>query len=176
MTKERRRLLAVIMIAAILLLALGTYAYFTADISGNPDYDNIIESTGTLEIEYLEGQTIDADLVRPGWTGTKTFTVKNIGTLPVNYDVIFVDIVNTIINDEIILRGTCTSNIDQCSPIEEMVIETEDFTLKHNITIEPNEEHAYEIDIEFIETGENQDYNIKTTLSGKITIVETNAF
>ncbi len=85
----------------------------------------------------------------------------------------FLDIINTFTNDEVIYSGTCTSNQTTCKNIEHAIVSEEDFFIKQNINIEPNEEHSYEIEIEFIETGENQDYNLQVELSGKISIYET---
>lgn len=46
--------------------------------------------------------------------------------------------------------------------------------MKQKANIMPEEEHNYVLNFEFIETGENQDYNIDAQLSGKINIIETN--
>lgn len=75
MSRRRKILLKVILIAIIFLMSLGTYSFFLADISGNIQNDNTVQTTGTLEIEYVEGQNINAEGIIPGWKGTKIFTV-----------------------------------------------------------------------------------------------------
>ncbi len=171
--KRNNFLLLTILLSALVILGIGTYAYFTADIVGNVDEDNIIQSTGTLKIEYVEGQNVIADKVRPGYKAIKTFTVKNTGTLPVNYDIQFTDIENTFINDEIIFRGSCASSLATCESLDETIFDVEDFPVKQNVNLQPDEEHSYEIEIEFIETNDNQDYNIQATLSGIISVKES---
>ena len=111
MSKRRRVVLKLLLISIVLLMSLGTFSFFTADILGNSSSDNIVQTTGTLRIEYIEGQNINAENIVPGWSGTKTFTIKNTGTLPVSYDIVFNDLVNTFINDEVIYTGTCASDI-----------------------------------------------------------------
>ena len=75
-----------------------------------------------------------------------------------------------------IYTGTCASDLNTCEEIEQDIVDIEDFFIKQNINIEPNEEHSYEMEIEFIETGENQDYNNQASLSGKISVYETGSY
>ena len=173
---KKKVVLATIIVAVISVLGLITYAFFTADIDGNKQANNIVQTTGTLSIEYVEGQNISAEGIIPGWSGTKTFTIKNNGTLPVSYDIVFADLTNTFIYDEVKISGTCISNQSTCEDIEEGIVDAEDFFIKQSISIKPNEEHYYEIEIEFIETGSNQDYNNQATISGKISVFETGTY
>ena len=135
MSKRRRVLLLTLLITIIMLMGLGTYAFFTADIDGNTQTNNIVQTTGTLSIEYVEGQNINAEGIVPGWNGTKTFTVKNNGTLSVSYDIVFLDIINTFTNDEVIYSGTCTSNQTTCDGIKQGIINIEEFFIKQKITL-----------------------------------------
>ena len=128
--KKKKVVLSIVIVAVVILMGVGTYAFFTADIKGNTQTDNLVQTTGTLSIEYVEGQNIDADKIRPGWSGTKKFTIKNNGTLPVSYDIVFADLINIFINDEVIYRGTCTSNQSTCENIEQGIVDAEDFFIK----------------------------------------------
>lgn len=165
-------------IIGILIIGLSvlTYAFFNAKIEGQAEFDNVVQTTGTLSIEYIEGQNISAEKIRPGWSGIKTFTIKNNGTLPASYEIVFDDVINTFINDEVLYSGTCISDQSTCEDITPGVISKEQQLLKGSISIEPNEEHSYEIKIEFIETGKNQDYNNQAVLSGKILIYDSDSF
>ena len=176
MSKRRRIVLKTLLVSIIVLMFVGTYSFFTADLSGNIFGNNLVQKTGTLRIEYIDGQALNADKIRPGWSGVKTFTVKNTGTLLVNYDIVFNDLVNTFINDEVLFDGTCTSNQDICDSLSETPVPGSTDFIKQNINIEPYEEHSYGITFEFIETDTNQDYNIGAVLSGKIEVHETNSF
>lgn len=121
--KKNKILLTLIFISIIISMGLGTYSYFTAATTGNKIDENIVQTTGTLKIEYIEGQNIDADKIRPGWTDSKTFTIRNTGTLPVNYDIVFDELLNTFINNEILISGICTSNQNSCDDITEMNVD-----------------------------------------------------
>ena len=173
---KKKIILSSIIVSVVILMGIGTYAFFTADIEGNIKNNNIVQTTGTLSIEYIDGQNINAESIEPGWSGTKTFTIKNTGTLPVSYDIVFANLINTFINDEVIYSGTCTGNQSTCEIIEQGIVDDEDFLIKQKILIEPEEEHSYKIEIEFIETDANQDYNNQSTLSGKISIYETGTY
>lgn len=60
-----KMILSLIIIAVVILMGLGTYAFFTADIVGNIENNNIVQKTGTLSIEYIEGQNINAEGIIP---------------------------------------------------------------------------------------------------------------
>ena len=174
MSKKRKNILLILLISIVILMGIGTYAFFTAEIEGNVENDNVVLTSGTLRIEYVEGQALNAEKIIPGWTGTKTFTVKNTGTLSVNYDIAFENVTNTFIKDEVRYSGTCTSNQEYCSPISEIPIDNKDHFIKEDIIIEANEEHNYTITFKFIDTEANQNYNGQANLSGKISVHEAN--
>ena len=76
-------------IALLLLLTTGlSYAYFSASISGNENAKNVVVEAGTLKLTYTDGPAINAQHIKPGWTTTKTVSVKNNGTLDAYYNVI----------------------------------------------------------------------------------------
>ena len=73
---KKKVVLSTIIVAVISVLGIITYAFFTADIDGNTQTNNIVQTTGTLRIEYVEGQNISAEGLVPGWSGTKTWIVN----------------------------------------------------------------------------------------------------
>ena len=96
----------------VFLLSVGlTYAYFNIVVSGNNDATSINTSTGTLNITYNGGAQVVANNIYPGWTTTKTFTVENTGTLTAYYQISFIDLTNTILNDELKMSGTTFSSV-----------------------------------------------------------------
>ena len=50
MSSRRKIVLKVLLIAIILLMSLGTYSFFVADIKGNSLNTNIVQTTGSLRI------------------------------------------------------------------------------------------------------------------------------
>ncbi len=130
MSSKIRITLSLIFISIVLLMGIGTYSFFTADIIGNIEDDQFIKYTGTLEIAYVEGQNINAEGIEPGWNGTKTFTVKNNGTLPSTYDIVFDDLTNTFIKDEIIYDGICTGNKGACDGLVQNTFKDDNFIIK----------------------------------------------
>ena len=77
-------------IVLLLLLTTGlSYAWFSANISGNENAKNVVVEAGTLSLVYTDGPEIKAQNIKPGWSTTKEVSVKNTGTLDTNYNIIF---------------------------------------------------------------------------------------
>src|SRR5574344_953788 len=153
----------------VFLLSVGlTYAYFNIVVSGNNDATSINTSTGTLNITYNGGAQVVANNIYPGWTTTKTFTVENTGTLTAYYQISFIDLTNTIINNELKMSGTCTG--DGCETILDQVVGREDYTFAANISIAPGVTQTYTLTFSFIETNLAQNYNQSKAFYGTINI------
>ena len=85
--------IGLLVIAIMLIISGVSYAYFAVVTNGasNP---NIVTS-GTMKITYTDGPQITLDNAIPGDSLTKTFTVKNTGTVDTQYDIYFSDLINT---------------------------------------------------------------------------------
>jgi|SRR5574344_1313847 hypothetical protein len=104
---KNKKLIFGILIAFIFLASIGfTYAYFTVTSSVEGNANDILTSTGTLNILYTDGNVINVNEIYPGWTTTKTFTVKNTGTLEAYYSIDWASITNTITNNELTMSAT----------------------------------------------------------------------
>lgn len=67
-----------------------------------------VVTTGTLELIYTDGKQIVMNNIKLGSTITKEITVKNTGTLSAEYNLIWQELTNEIINDEMVMSATCT--------------------------------------------------------------------
>jgi hypothetical protein len=113
-----KKILYGIIIVFIFLLSIGlTYAYFSVTTTVIGDRNDIKADVGTLSILYTDGPEIKASNIQPGWTTTKTIKVKNTGTLKAFYSIDWASITNEIINDELVLSATCTSDTGTCDYI-----------------------------------------------------------
>lgn len=83
-----------------------SYAWFSATIIPNNVKDQVVTS-GTLELTYTDGPEIIMNNIRPGKTITKEVSVKNTGTLDTSYNLIWQELYNEIINDEMVMSVTC---------------------------------------------------------------------
>ena len=120
MNKKRRVVLTSILIVMIILMSIGTYSFFAADIFGNPTNNNLVQTTGSLQITYEDSQSINASNLNPGDYTNKTIKVKNTGTIDTTYELVWETITNNFIDqEELIYELTCTSNQTSCDDILE---------------------------------------------------------
>mgnify|MGYP004679613473 CR=1 FL=1 len=160
-----------------LALIIGiSYAWFSTIINGNEEAKKHSVTTGDLRLIYTDTTTITLENIFPGESYEKVISVKNSGTENVNYSIIWQELTNGIINDELVIEGSCKrynkdgvedgtcKNIDQRS-ISSLIIES-------NILIESGYTHEYSLKVTFIDTSEVQNYNKNKSFNGKIGIEE----
>ena len=167
-------------IALLLLLTTGlSYAYFSASISGNENAKNVVVEAGTLKLTYTDGPAINAQHIKPGWTTTKTVSVKNNGTLDAYYNVIWQTLTNTITKNELVLSATC-QRLNSAGTVEgtcESILQApiSDMTIAKKISIESGITHKYTFTILFKETNADQNYNQGKEFNGVLGIEEYKA-
>ena len=95
----------------ILLTILGvigfSYAYFNTGVSGEGKY--ITLDTAGLKLRYTDAATMSLNNAIPGDKIERTFTVENIGTKTVSYNIVWKDLINTINNYDLHLDMKCKS-------------------------------------------------------------------
>lgn len=84
-----------------------SYAQFSAVIEGNENAKKQYVQTGDLRLTYTDTNTISIDNAFPGDTYEKTVSVKNTGTANANYSLVWQELTNNIINNELVIEGTC---------------------------------------------------------------------
>ncbi len=175
----------IVLTALVFLVAIAgiSYAYFTIQITGNDTASSMRLTTANMSLVYTDIEIRSGENVTPPWSSTpKTITVYNNGNTTAYYNIIWRDLYNEIINNELVISATCTSDVqgNTCSDISETVIPTA-ATLSHNIgikrgiEIEPGETHTYTVTVTFIDTGSNQNYNQNKEFYGTINIGEGSA-
>lgn len=84
-----------------------SYAWFSTIIEGNENAKKHIVTTGDLRLTYTDSDTITLENAFPGESSEKTVSVKNTGTANVNYSLVWQELTNNIINNELVIEGTC---------------------------------------------------------------------
>ena len=161
MNKDKKMLYGIGIVFLFLATVGFSYAYFTATIV-NKDVKEQVVQTGTLELTYTDGPEIIMNNIKPGATITKEISVKNTGTLNTSYNLVWQELANEIINDEMVIEATCTRyNGDTVEGTCESLTSTpiKRIKIKENVSIEPNIIHKYNITITFKETNADQNYN-----------------
>ena len=170
----------IILGVSILFIAIGiSFAYFSLNVIGNDTAKNNKIVTGNLELTFTDTKEISLNNMLPGDSVTKTIKVTNTGTKEVAYNVGWTDYENGIINNELIIEGTCkrlnSSNTEEgtCNNVSKKAITGSNVI--SNIQIEPNITHEYTLTITFKETNKPQNYNKNKSFNGKLNITESTA-
>ena len=174
--KDRKILIGMVLVLLLLLTTGLSYAYFSTTVKGNDNAKNVVVEAGILKLTYTDGPAINAQYIKPGWTTTKTVSVKNNGTLDAYYNVIWQSLTNGITNDELVLSATCqrlnfAGTVEgTCESISQAPIS--DMTIAKNISIESGFTHKYTFTILFKETNADQNYNQGKEFNGVLGIEE----
>ena len=161
--------LLIISLIIVTLTTIASYAYFTASVAGNNNVSQNIITSGTMQLLLTDGPKITMSNITPGSTVTKTFKVKNIGSLATNYDIYFSNIINTFIDKSDLVYELTTEN--GCSKEESVIPSTkQDAKMISSCNIGVNQEHEYELKITFKEDGTIQDDNKGKSFQATISI------
>ena len=144
---------------SILLVGVGvSLAYFGIKIIGNDTAKNNKVVTGNLELTFTDTNEITLNDAFPGDSFTKTISVKNTGTKDVSYNLVWTELTNGIINNELVIEATCkrlnSSGTEEgtCSSISQKAVSS-DSNITSNIPIKRGYSHEYTVKIIFIDTG-----------------------
>ena len=174
--KDNKILIGTLLVLLLLLTTGLSYAYFSASVSGNDNAKDMVVEAGTLKLTYTDGPAINVQYIKPGWTTTKTVSVKNNGTLDTAYNIVWQELTNTILKNELVISATCkrlnaSGAVEgTCEPIDELPVRAK--RIAKNISIESGFTHEYTFTFLFKETNSSQDYNQGKEFNGVLGIEE----
>ncbi len=168
----------IILIISLLFTIIGvSFAFFSLKVIGNDTAKINKVTSGTLELTFTDTTEISLENIIPGDSVEKVIKVKNTGTKEVSYNIGWTDYTNEITNNELVIEGTCkrlnSSNVEEgtCNNVSKKAITGSNIIF--NISIEPNVTHEYTLKITFIDTNENQNYNVNKSFNAKLNITES---
>ena len=166
----------ILVVASLLVVVLSvTLAYFTAQIIG--EGKNISVSSADLKIVFTDTDgNIEGNGITPGWSNSKTFTVKNDSNGTYKYDIIIKDLVNTFKTYKYLqYKITSTDggyNMTDYSYLPKASTK-EDVALAYEISIDKGKTHTYTIEIKYVnDEAVDQSIDMGKSLSGTIYIRE----
>ena len=172
-----KKIIILSIVGVLLLVSIvvaTSYAYFTANVSGNKDTNNVVVTNGVMALEYKDGDEITLANAVPGNSVTKTFTVKNTGNVSTNYTIYFSELSNKFV-DKTDLVYTLTSSDGGKNVVQTQVPSTNE-AMVSNYAIDAGKTHTYTLTITFLNKDENQDDNQGVSFSTKVTINETKEY
>ena len=166
----------ILVVASLLVVVLSvTLAYFTAQIIG--EGKNISVSSADLKIVFTDTDgNIEGNGITPGWSNSKTFTVKNESNGTYKYDIIIKDLVNTFKTYKYLqYKITSTDggyNMTDYSYLPKSSTK-EDVALAYEVSIDKGKTHTYTIEIKYVnDEVVDQSIDMGQSLSGTIYIRE----
>ena len=166
----------ILVVASLLVVVLSvTLAYFTAQIIG--EGKNISVTSADLKIVFTDTDgNIEGNGITPGWSNSKTFTVKNESNGTYKYDIIIKDLVNTFKTYKYLqYKITSTDggyNMTDYSYLPKASTK-EDVALAYEISIDKGKTHTYTIEIKYVNDAVvDQSIDMGQSLSGTIYIRE----
>ena len=166
----------ILVVASLLVVVLSvTLAYFTAQIIGKGK--DVLVTSADLKIVFTDTDgNIEGNGITPGWSNSKTFTVKNESNGTYKYDIIMKDLVNTFKTYKYLqYKITSTDggyNMTDYSYLPKSSTK-EDVALVYEVSIDKGKTHTYTIEIKY-ENDEvvDQSIDMGQSLSGTIYIRE----
>ena len=166
----------ILVVASLLVVVLSvTLAYFTAQIIG--EGKNISVTSTDLKIVFTDTDgNIEGNGITPGWSNSKTFTVKNESNGTYKYDIIIKDLVNTFKTYKYLqYKITSTDggyNMTDYSYLPKSSTK-EDVALAYEVSIDKGKTHTYTIEIRYVNDEYiDQSIDMGQSLSGTIYIRE----
>ena len=172
--QKKQTILVVASLLLVVVLSV-TLAYFTAQIIGKGK--DVLVTSADLKIVFTDTDgNIEGNDITPGWSNSKTFTVKNESNGTYKYDIIIKDLVNTFKTYKYLeYKITSTDggyNMTDYSYLPKASIK-EDVALAYEISIDKGKTHTYTIEIKYVnDEYVDQSIDMGQSLSGTIYIRE----
>ena len=166
----------ILVVASLLVVVLSvTLAYFTAQIIGKGK--DVLVTSADLKIVFTDTDgNIEGNGITPGWSNSKTFTVKNESNGTYKYDIIIKDLINTFKTYKYLqYKITSTDggyNMTDYSYLPKSSTK-EDVALAYEVSIDKGKTHTYTIEIKYVnDEYVDQSIDMGQSLSGTIYIRE----
>ena len=172
--QKKQTILVVASLLLVVVLSV-TLAYFTAQIIGKGK--DVLVTSADLKIIFTDTDgNIEGNGITPGWSNSKTFTVKNESNGTYKYDIIIKDLVNTFKTYKYLeYKITSTDggyNMTDYSYLPKSNTK-EDVALAYEVSIDKGKTHTYTIEIKYVnDESVDQSIDMGQSLSGTIYIRE----
>ena len=169
-----KKIIILSIVGVLLLVSIvvaTSYAYFTANVTGNKDTNNVVVTNGVMALEYKDGDEVSLTNAVPGSSVSKTFTVKNTGNVATNYTIYFSELSNKFV-DKTDLVYTLTSS-DGGKNVAQTQVPSKNDAMVSNYAIDVGKTHTYTLTITFLNKDENQNDNMNVSFTTKIGINES---
>ena len=172
MQKKQLTLVIVSLLVVVLSVSL---AYFTAQIIGKGK--NVSVTSANLQIVFTDSDgAISGSNIEPGWSDTKTFTIKNDTKTEYKYNIVIKDLLNTFVtNGYLQYKITSTNggyNMTEFKDVPKSSVAT-DTILAYSVVIPNGVTQSYTIEFKYAnDESVDQSIDMGKKLSGTLFITE----
>src|SRR5574344_1543780 len=180
MNLKNNKLLFGVILAFVFIASVSfTYAYFSAGITGNDTATDQIVTAGTLSISFTDGPQLVGSEWYPNDSISKTFEIENTGTLGVYYTINWAELLNNFENGELVVSiryfnsaSNRSNNINPTLVVTSQPIGLVAGIITSPIYVAPGTTQYYYLEVLFIETSSQQNYNQNKTFTGTLSVTE----
>ena len=172
MQKKKLTLVIVSLLVVVLSVSL---AYFTAQIIGKGKDVSVTSANLQIVFTDSDGALTETD-IEPGWSATKTFTIKNDTKTEYKYNIVIKDLLNTFVTEGYLqYKITSTNNgynMTEFKDIPKSSIAT-DTILAYSVVIPNGVTQSYTIEFKYAnDESVDQSIDMNKKLSGTLFITE----
>ena len=166
----------ILVVASLLVVVLSvTLAYFTAQIIGKGK--DVSVSSAELKIIFTDTDgNIEGNDITPGWSNSKTFTVKNESNETYKYNIVIQNLINTFVtNGYLQYKITSTNNGYNMTEFEDVPKSSvaTDTILAYSVSIPVGVTQSYTVEFKYAnDESVDQSDDMGKKLSGKLFITE----
>ena len=161
-----------LILTLLALMFAGTYAFFSLNITGEGNKNEMNAFAGDMEITFNDTSNVSLINAYTGESITKTFTIENTGDATVYYDISFSEVTNNFADPEDLVY-TISSTNNGAIVSQTVVPTTSNNKLASAVAIDAGVTQSYTLIITFLRTNEDQSDNSNKTFSAKISVEPT---
>ena len=166
----------ILVVASLLVVVLSvTLAYFTAQIIGKGK--DISVTSANLQIVFTDSDgTISGSNIEPGWSNSKTFTIKNDTKTEYKYNIVIKDLLNTFVTEGYLqYKITSTNGGYNMTEFKDVPKSSapKDTILAYSVSIPVGVTQSYTVEFKYSnDESVDQSDDMGKKLSGKLFITE----
>ena len=174
MQKKKLTLVIVSLLVVVLSVSL---AYFTTQIIGKGKDVSVTSANLQIVFTDSDGALTETD-IEPGWSATKTFTIKNDTKTEYKYNIVIKDLLNTFVTEGYLqYKITSTNNgynMTEFKDIPKSIVAT-DTILAYSVVIPKGVTQSYTIEFKYAnDESVDQSEDMGKVLKGTLFITEGN--
>ena len=171
---QRKKLTLVIVSLLVIVLSV-SLAYFTAQIIGKGKDVSVTSANLQIVFTDSDGALTETD-IEPGWSATKTFTIKNDTKTEYKYNIVIKDLLNTFVtNGYLKYKITSTNNGYNMTEFKDIPKSSapKDKVLAYSVSIPVGVTQSYTIEFKYAnDESVDQSDDMGKKLSGTLFITE----